>query len=79
MKYNVNVIAVCVCGHTPVGADIVSAPSFIWPITPVIGQKLTIAKELVIPPNQLVTRLRVRGAPALNSILSYVSFPHARG
>ena len=44
MKYNVNVIAVCVCGHTPVGADIVSAPSFIlcrlieianiWPITP---------------------------------------------
>lgn len=43
MKYNVNVIAVCVCGHTPVGADIVSAPSFIlcrlieianiWPIT----------------------------------------------
>lgn len=56
MKYNVSVIAVCVCGHTPVGADIVSAPSFIWPITPVIGQKLTIAKELVIPPNQLVMR-----------------------
>ena len=29
IKYNENVIAVCVCGHTPVGVDIVSAPTFI--------------------------------------------------